>query len=97
MTTWAYLIVCGAGLSRNDLQDFLNEQTEVTYWYSCLPNCVFLTSTLSASALGDRVHERFPEPRFLIVEVHNDRQGWLPEAAWHLFQNPASPRLDNKK
>ncbi len=96
-STWAYLIVFGATLgTRKQVLDFLDEQDEVTYWYGCLPNCVFLTSTLTASALARRVRERFGDHRFLVAEVHEDRNGWLPKAAWHLFRSPEEPRLDEE-
>ena len=96
--TWAYLIVFNDALgSRDDVQNFLDTIPEVTYWYSCMPNCVFFTSTLAAQSIADKLISRFGEKgsnRFLVIEVHKDRQGWLPEKAWHLFRNPESPRKE---
>ena len=91
---WAYLIVFSKTLgSRKEVQDFLEEQSEVSYWYSCLPNCVFFTSSLVAEELADRVRGHFDnDGRYLITEVHEDREGWLPKAAWRLFRHPKDPR-----
>ena len=94
--TWAYLIVFSDKLgTRDDVQNFLDSLPEVIYWYSCIPMCVFFTSTLPAQSLAEKVMEQFGSSlgqRFLITEVHHDRQGWLPKQAWHLFQNPGNPR-----
>ena len=96
--TWAYLIVFNDALgSRDDVQDFLDTVPEVTYWYSCMPNCVFFTSTFTAGNIADKVLEKFGKgsgQRFLVVEVHKDRQGWLPKKVWHIFQNPEAPRME---
>ena len=95
--TWAYLIAFNHDLgSRESVQNLLDEMPEVTHWYSCLPNCVFFTSTLCAGDIADRVLKKFGNDhnnRFLITEVHEDRQGWLPKAAWHIFSHPEHPRL----
>ena len=95
MSVWAYLIVYSDQLGpRKAVTDFLDSMPEVTYWYSCLPNCIFFTSTLGAQHLGERAHGRFGKSaRFMIAEVHQDRQGWLPKKAWHLFSHPDNPRL----
>ena len=93
---WAYLIVFDDDLgSRNDVQKLLDNIPEVTYWYSCMPNVIFLTSTVNAQTLADKVHERFGRgrgKRFLVTEVHQDRQGWLPKKVWHMFKHPDNPR-----
>lgn len=93
---WAYLIVFNERLgTRKDVQEFLDTLPEVTYWYSCMPNCVFLTSSLSAGEIADSIRANFGTEagqRFLVVEVHDDRQGWLPKKAWHIFRNPQNPR-----
>ena len=100
MTTpsvWAYVIVFSQGVgTREEVQGFLDSMSEVTYWYSCLPMCVFFTSTLTAGQISSRVRDRFGTDkgqRHLIMEVHKDRQGWLPEKAWHMFRQPADPIL----
>lgn len=95
--SWAYLVTFDSQFaSRKDVQEFLNTVPEVTYWYACLPHCVFFTSTLNAATLAKKFEERFDISKgqeFLVTEVHTDRQGRLPKAAWHLIRNPDDPRL----
>lgn len=97
--TWAYLIVFNDALgSRQDVQDFLDTIPEITHWYSCMPNCVFFTSTLAAKSIADEILSKFGKgggQRFLVVEAHKDRQGWLSKEAWHLFTNPEAPRIED--
>ena len=96
---WAYLLVFNAEVgSRAEVQEFLDNIPEVTYWYGCMPHCVFLTSTLPASEIAQKVGLEFGKEsgqRFLVVEVHDDRQGWLPKEVWHVLGNPENPRLEN--
>ena len=96
--TWAYLVVFNNSLgSQDEVRELLDSMSEVTYWYSCLPHCIFFTCTLGANDIADRFYARFGKSRgnrFLITEVHDDRQGWLPEKAWNLFTNPDNPRLE---
>jgi len=94
---WAYLIVFNQKFaSREQVQAALSQIQEVTYWYACLPYCVFATSTLTADALAKALETKFnisQGERFLVTEIAKDRQGRLPKAAWHLFRNPENPKL----
>lgn len=96
--TWAYLIAFNEKLgTRTEVQEFLDDVPEVTYWYGCMPNCVFFTSTLAAGSIAKLVKSRFGTDagqRFLVAEVHDDREGWLPKKAWHIFRNPEKPRKE---
>ena len=89
-----YLIILGATFPmRKPVQDFLSQLEGVGYWYACLPRCIFATSSLTASELAERLDERFPGSRFLVIEAHANRQGRLPKQAWHLLRNPDNPKL----
>lgn len=96
--TWSYMVVFNDRLGkRQEVLDLVDATSEISYWYSCLPHCVFLTSTLTANEIAEKFFEKFGREqgnRFLVMEVHKDRQGWLPKKAWHLFRNPKEPRLD---
>lgn len=98
MTAWAYMIVFDEKFAtRQQVQDFLDTIDQVTYWYACLPYCVFFTATITAQSLAQRFEEKFNPvsgQKFLICEVHQDRQGRLPRKAWHVFNNPDQPRLN---
>lgn len=95
--TWAYIILFNDELgTRKAVQDFLDNEPQVTYWLSCMPNCVFFTSSLTADQMAKKVRSKFGTgngQRFLVVEAHKDRQGWLPKKAWHMFRNPEDPIL----
>ena len=97
--SWAYIITFNDHLgTRSDVQNALDSMEEVTYWYACMPHCVFFTSTVSAEYIAKRIRERFGTSsgqRFLVAEIHEDRQGWLPNQAWHLFRHPDNPRKEN--
>ena len=95
MKAWSYILVYSDRLgTREEVTGFLDSSSRVTYWYYCLPNCIFFTSTLGAVALAELVQEQFGKgAMFLISEIHEDRQGWLPPTAWHLFRNPTDPRM----
>ena len=95
MTAWAYLFVYSDHFgTRKAITEFLDSIPEITHWYYCLPHCIFFTSTLGAHRLADKVYDRFGKSaRFMIAEVHKDREGWLPQNAWHMFRDPGNPRL----
>ena len=91
----AYMIVFNEELgTRKQVQDFLDALPEVIYWYGCLPNCIFFTSFIDVEAIYKKVTLRFGldgGKRFLVVGVNDERQGWLPKAAWRIFSNPDRP------
>lgn len=95
--TWAYLLVFNEKVgTRGPVQEFLNTIPEVTYWYGCFPGAIFLTSTLPAGQISDKIKAHFGTDsgqRWFITEVHQDRQGWAPKQVWHMLKNPANPRL----
>ena len=95
--TWAYLVVFNDALGTpEEVQELLDGMPEVTHWYRCMPHCVFFTCTAVAGTIADRIYTKFGKGagRFLVVDVHQDRQGWLPKKAWHMFLNPDTPELD---
>lgn len=96
-SAWAYLLVYSSKFgNRRDITEWLDSLPEVTFWYYCLPNCIFLTSTETAVNLAESAYQEFGKSAlFLITEIHRDRQGWLPRQAWHMFRNPEDPRLES--
>ena len=91
----AYIIITSSAFAtRKEIQDYLDSIKEVQYWYACLPDCVFCTSSLMADELAQKLRARFGRERFLVMECNDNRQGWLPRAAWHLMRHPDSPMLD---
>lgn len=90
-----YLVAINSKLgTRKELTDFLSAVPEVTYWYACLPYCVFVTSESSANELFAKIDQQFKARvgrRIIITEVGVDRQGWLPKEAWRVLKNPDDP------
>jgi len=90
------IITSDAFATRQQIQDHLNTVKEITYWYSCLPHCIFCTSMLTAAQLAKQLEEQFGHSkgrRFLVMRANADRQGRLPAEAWHLLNNPDSPKM----
>jgi hypothetical protein len=69
----AYVLVFGRTLgTRQQVQEVLTAIPGVTYWYACLPYCIFVTSTLDAGTLAKRLEERLgvsQGQRFLVARV----------------------------
>lgn len=95
--SWSYLLIFNDKLGiRSDVTTYLDKISEISYWYTCMPNAIFLTSTLTAGSISDRIKSHFGTDsgqRFFISEVHKDRQGWMPKKVWHMLNNPDNPRM----
>ena len=93
---WAYLIVFDDKIgTREEVQAVLDSMDDVGFWHSCLPNCIFFSCSLAAKGISKEIVKKFGDPkirkyRFLVAEVHNDRQGYLPGKVWKLFKDPES-------
>jgi len=96
----AYLILASPKfVNREQIQALLDQTEEVSWWYACLPNTVFCTSSLSADGLAELIEGAFGDAksnRFMVMQCHSNSQGRLPPQAWHLMENPDNPRLPDK-
>ena len=92
----SFLIVIGSKLgTRQELTDLLNTLPSVTYWYACLPNCVFVNANATANDLFKNIDVYFKNRegrKYLVTEVGEDRQGLLPPPAWRVLKYPDDPR-----
>ena len=92
MTRRAYLFVYGDDLgTREELRDFLNKLPEVLNWRYDLPNTFYLVSESDAEELADKIG-RYGGGRFIVAEVPDNSQGWLPHRSWHIITEKALPR-----
>ena len=78
------------------IQGALDQIPQVSFWYRCFPNAIFVTANLSANDLAGLLRQRFGADRtkrFIVAQLRPDEvQGWLPSQAWHMINNPLSPR-----
>jgi hypothetical protein len=97
----AYLITfSGDFATRDKVTEHIDSWPEIPFWYCSMPNCVFITSDLSASAIAEKLEKHFDVSdgkRFLVAELNSNAQGRLPKQAWHLMANPDNPRLPEEK
>lgn len=85
----AYLLVYSPTLgSREQIKECINSLQEIITWRYDMPNSFYLISGHEAKDLSDAVRSYFNNKgRFLITEISDNRQGWLPEKTWHLIRN----------
>lgn len=98
--TRPFLIVLNAAAGgAQAAQNALDSVSEVTYWYRCFPDAIFVTARLTANELSERLSSRLGingmgDKRIVVTQINpSEVQGWLPKAAWHLVNNPTAPIL----
>lgn len=88
----AYLLIySGASITREQVKNWANSDPAVITWRYDLPNSFYLISDKNAQELSDAFVKRIGEARFLITEVSDNRQGYLPKDTWYLFRNKKLP------
>ncbi len=83
----AYLLIYNDQVgTRDDLKEVLDHNQAIYHWRYDLPNTFYLISEQSAANLYKLI-QRFNQKRgrFLIGEVGQDKQGWLPKKTWTLL------------
>lgn len=91
MTRRAYLFVYAADLgTREELRDFLDGLPEVLNWRYDLPNAFYLVSESEAGELADKIRQ-VGHGRFIVTEVPENSQGWLPRRSWDVITSKALP------
>ena len=89
----AYLFIYNDDVgSREQIRDYLDELPEVLNWRYDMPYAFYVVSHCSAREIAEKVHEFAHDGRFLIVEVTENKQGWLPRRTWALLNDAALPR-----
>ncbi len=84
----AYILVHTTEFGTRDQVKALLDIPEITHWRYDLPNCFYLVSEESAEFLVNALLERNDKKgRFIITELSDNHQGWLPPATWHLLNN----------
>lgn len=89
---WTYLVVFNTVAAKHDcLRDFLDRQPGILDWYSCIPNTIFVVSSLDANGVAEVIRQ-FTRNKgyFLVLDTETDKGGWLPKAAWDFMRNKTS-------
>jgi hypothetical protein len=91
---WTYLLLFdGEFMSYDEAKYFLNARDDISEWTHVF-GCFFLfVSDNDGESLGAAVlaygqknqGTQKPNGFCLVMEVHNDRQGWLPTIAWNMM------------
>jgi hypothetical protein len=87
--------------SLDTVQKFIDEMPEVSFWYRCLPNSFFLTTTLTANEFDQRFEKglwkKETDASYFITQVQQTScNGRLPSQAWYMMAHPDNPREPSK-
>lgn len=70
-----------------EVTELLDSMSEITEWQTDIPNSFMLKSDLEAKQLANIIIEKKPNVRFLISEITENRQGWLPKKSWNFIKD----------
>lgn len=76
--------------NREYVKGIIESLSEIDAWRYDMPNCFYLSSDYSAQELTDVILGRIgeaPGRRFLISEISENRQGFLPKATWQFMRD----------
>ena len=84
----SYLLVYSDGTGgRTHIRAWCNAEPTVLHWRYDMPHSFYLVSEASAADLAASLTKHVRKRgRFLITEVSENRQGWLPKETWHLLR-----------
>ena len=82
-----YLLIYSDKLgTREEIRAFLDKRSEILNWRYDLPHTFYLVSDLSAEELYEVIQSHNQQRGFfLISEVGQNTQGWLPAESWVLL------------
>lgn len=73
--------------NEEETKELLNSIREISDWRTDIRNSFLIKSTLEANELADIIIKNKPQARFLISEIAENRQGWLPKDAWKFIKD----------
>lgn len=73
--------------NRETVKRILDNIPQVLKWRYDMPNSFYLLSESTANELVDLIHNQLENRtcRFIIVEITNNHQGYLPEESWQFI------------
>lgn len=83
----AYLLVYSPSLgTRDQVKKCIKSLPDIITWRCDMPNSFYLISENEAKDISNAIHEYFGNKgRFLVTEISDNRQGWLPSKTWYLI------------
>lgn len=89
----AYLFIYSNKVgTRDEVRNVIETIPEILAWRFDIPNSFYLVSEEDADTLADILLERFgKDGLFLVTEISENKQGWLPKRSWHLINNKRLP------
>jgi hypothetical protein len=84
-----YLLVYNDSMAPRDvMKAWANLSEHVITWRYDLPHCIYLVSEATAAELSEELQSFLgTDGRYLITEISENRQGWLPADTWYFFRN----------
>jgi hypothetical protein len=91
----AYLLIYSNQFgTRDEVRDYINNSssTIIDTWRFDIPNSFYIISEKSADALSKHFLSFSKEKGlFLITEITDNSQGWLPQRSWDLINEKKLP------
>ncbi len=74
------------GQKYDDLYEAIKNSS--TYWVHFLDSAWIIKSALSVNQVSNNIRAKVDESdNFLVIEVTNNKQGWLPQKIWEYINN----------
>ncbi len=85
----AFLLVFDSTqVARSKITKTIDKLLPVNDWYAFLNNTICLISEADAPALSKQMRVAYPELRFIIVEIDQQKKGgWLPKTVWEFIRS----------
>ena len=85
---WNYILVFSDPVgTKDEVKAFVDSIDEVSNWYLCMSNAIFIRSKYDAASLTAIFREFTNDKgRFMIIDLDTDRSGWLPKRAWEFMK-----------
>ena len=73
--------------SREQVKKAINDSGIIRTWRYDMPNSFYLVSESSAEKITDALHRQLGKrARFIVSEITENRQGWLPKDTWYFIR-----------
>lgn len=72
--------------SKEDVRSMLESIDVINEVYSLFDNSFLLGSEEDANTIAKVVRTIYPNKRFLISRISDQRQGWLPKRLWNFIR-----------